>query len=123
MRSNHEIDYRIFGEEMQCVEVELDPQETVIAEAGAFMYKDQAIQMQTIVNLVSAELGLAWVPASVQQFQRPGVVYRQVEATGSAVALPACETSLVWPDSSANPTLARWMECAPPSAQAQSRPC
>lgn len=48
MRSNHEIDYRIFGEEMQCVEVELDPQETVIAEAGAFMYKDQAIQMQTI---------------------------------------------------------------------------
>lgn len=48
MRTNHEIDYRIFGEEMQCVEVELDPQETVIAEAGAFMYKDQPIQMQTI---------------------------------------------------------------------------
>lgn len=48
MRSNHEIDYRIFGEEMQCVEVELDPQETVIAEAGAFMYKDQPVQMQTI---------------------------------------------------------------------------
>ena len=48
MRTNHEIDYRIFGEEMQCVEIELDPQETVIAEAGAFMYKDQAIQMQTI---------------------------------------------------------------------------
>jgi uncharacterized protein (TIGR00266 family) len=48
MRTNHEIDYRIFGEEMQCVEIELDPQETVIAEAGAFMYKDQPIQMQTI---------------------------------------------------------------------------
>ena len=48
MRTNHEIDYRIFGEEMQCVEIELDPQETVIAEAGAFMYKDQQIQMQTI---------------------------------------------------------------------------
>lgn len=48
MRTNHEIDYRIFGEEMQCVEIELDPQETVVAEAGAFMYKDQAIQMQTI---------------------------------------------------------------------------
>lgn len=48
MRSNHEIDYRIFGEEMQCVEVELDPQETVIAEAGAFMYKDNNVQMQTI---------------------------------------------------------------------------
>lgn len=48
MKSNHEIDYRIYGEEMQCVEVELDPQETVIAEAGAFMYKDQSVQMQTI---------------------------------------------------------------------------
>ncbi|MFN8323508.1 MAG: TIGR00266 family protein [Chitinophagales bacterium] len=48
MRTNHEIDYRIFGEEMQCVEIELDPQETVVAESGAFMYKDQAIQMQTI---------------------------------------------------------------------------
>lgn len=48
MRTNHEIDYRIFGEEMQCVEIELDPQETVVAEAGAFMYKDQPVQMQTI---------------------------------------------------------------------------
>jgi uncharacterized protein (TIGR00266 family) len=48
MRTNHEIDYKIFGEEMQCVEVELDPQETVVAEAGAFMYKDSAVQMATI---------------------------------------------------------------------------
>jgi uncharacterized protein (TIGR00266 family) len=48
MRSNHEIDYRIFGEEMQCVEVELDPQETVVAEAGAFMYMTDGVQMTTI---------------------------------------------------------------------------
>ena len=48
MISNHEIDYRIFGEEMQCVEIELDPQETVIAEPGAFMYMDDGIQMETI---------------------------------------------------------------------------
>lgn len=48
MRSNHDIDYRIFGEEMQCVEIELDPQETVIAEPGAFMYADHSVQMQTI---------------------------------------------------------------------------
>jgi uncharacterized protein (TIGR00266 family) len=48
MRTNHEIDYRIFGEEMQCVEVELDPNETVIAESGAFMYMTDGIQMQTI---------------------------------------------------------------------------
>ncbi|MFN9801597.1 MAG: TIGR00266 family protein [Bacteroidota bacterium] len=48
MRSNHEIDSRIFGEEMQCVEIELDPQETVIAESGAFMYMDDGISMQTV---------------------------------------------------------------------------
>ncbi len=48
MRSNHEIDYRIFGEELQCVEIELDPQETVVAESGAFMYMEDGIQMQTI---------------------------------------------------------------------------
>ncbi len=48
MIQNHEIDYRIFGEEMQYVEVELDPQETVIAEPGAFMMMDDGIDMQTI---------------------------------------------------------------------------
>lgn len=48
MRTNHEIDYQIFGEEMQYVEIELDPNETAIAEAGAFMMMDDGIQMQTI---------------------------------------------------------------------------
>lgn len=48
MINNHEIDYRIFGEEMQYVEVELDPNETAIAEAGAFLMMDEGIQMQTI---------------------------------------------------------------------------
>jgi uncharacterized protein (TIGR00266 family) len=47
-RTNHEIDYRILGEEMQCVEIELDPDETAIAEAGSFMMMDDGIQMQTI---------------------------------------------------------------------------
>lgn len=45
---NHEIDYKLFGEEMQFVEIELDPQETVIAESGSFMMMDSEIQMQTI---------------------------------------------------------------------------
>jgi uncharacterized protein (TIGR00266 family) len=48
MAQAHEIDYRIVGEEMQYVEVELDPQETAIAEAGSFMLMDDGIQMQTI---------------------------------------------------------------------------
>jgi uncharacterized protein (TIGR00266 family) len=47
-RRTHEIDYRIHGEEMQCVEVELDPNETAIAESGSFMMMDDGIQMQTI---------------------------------------------------------------------------
>jgi uncharacterized protein (TIGR00266 family) len=48
MINNHEIDYEIFGEEMQYVEVELDPQETAIAEAGSFMMMEDGIQMNTI---------------------------------------------------------------------------
>jgi uncharacterized protein (TIGR00266 family) len=44
----HEIDYQIFGEEMQYVEIELDPQEIVIAEAGSFMMMDNNIRMETI---------------------------------------------------------------------------
>src|SRR5688572_603707 len=48
MKTNHEIDYRIVGEEMQYVEIELDPQETAIAESGAFMLMDDGIQMETI---------------------------------------------------------------------------
>jgi uncharacterized protein (TIGR00266 family) len=48
MRQNHEIDYKIYGEELQYVEIELDPLETVVAESGAFMYMEDGIQMQTI---------------------------------------------------------------------------
>ena len=48
MRTNHEIDYKIYGEEMQYVEVELDPGETAIAESGAFMMMDEGVQMETI---------------------------------------------------------------------------
>ena len=73
----------------------------------------EAIQMQTIVNLVSAGLGCDWVPHSVTQFQRPGVVYRTVEPSkrGQGVAaLPGCETSLVWSAANARPALARFVE-------------
>ncbi|MBA4259878.1 MAG: TIGR00266 family protein [Chitinophaga sp.] len=45
---NHEIDYRIFGEEMQYVEVELDYNETAIAEPGAFMMMDDGVMMETM---------------------------------------------------------------------------
>ncbi len=43
----HEIDYQIFGSEMQIVEIELDPNEAVRAEVGAMMYMEEGIEMQT----------------------------------------------------------------------------
>ena len=46
--SAHDIDYQIYGEEMQYVEIELDPQEAVVAEAGSFMMMDSGITMDTI---------------------------------------------------------------------------
>lgn len=67
----------------------------------------EAIQMQTIVNLVSSGLGLAWVPHSVTQLQRPGVVYRQLPLA-LARGAPCCETSLVWP-SDAGPVVTRFV--------------
>lgn len=70
----------------------------------------EAIQMQTIVNLVSAGLGLAWVPDSVRQFQRGGVTYRQLGGKQGR-GVPACETTLVW--GTGSPTLERFIECAP----------
>jgi len=44
---SHEIDYEIKGHEIQLVEVELDPQETVIAEAGAMLFMDDSIEFKT----------------------------------------------------------------------------
>ena len=45
--TSHEIDYEIIGHSMQMVEVELDPQETVIAEAGAMNYMEEGIDFET----------------------------------------------------------------------------
>lgn len=86
----------------------------------------EAIQMQTIVNLVSAGLGMAWVPESVTQFQRPGVVYRRVKAGRRKAgeppaALPRCETSLVWPENRPNPVLERFVAAFEPRELALKR--
>lgn len=78
----------------------------------------EAIQMQTIVNLVSAAIGVAWVPASVMQLQRPGVTYRPV--TGQPLR---CETSLVWKPAAA-PVVDRFVAHvrSHPAQHGQSRP-
>ncbi|MBC5994196.1 TIGR00266 family protein [Pontibacter cellulosilyticus] len=47
MRNSHEIDYKIFGNDIQVLEIELDPNETVIAEAGAMVYMEDGIDFQT----------------------------------------------------------------------------
>src|SRR4029079_4786591 len=48
MNAMHEIDYKIFGDDLQYVEVELDPMEAAVAEAGGMMYMEDGIQMETI---------------------------------------------------------------------------
>ena len=58
MAQMHEVDYQIFGTEMQYVEVELDPQEAAIAEAGGLMYMDDGVQMETIFGDGNEKAGL-----------------------------------------------------------------
>lgn len=55
VRRSDEIDFVITGGDMQFVEVELDPQEMVIAEAGAMMYMTHGIEMKTVLGDPSAE--------------------------------------------------------------------
>ncbi len=57
MATMHEIDYEILGDDMQFVKVELDPGEAVVGEAGAMMYIEDGIQMQTIFGDGSQQQG------------------------------------------------------------------
>ena len=57
MPAMHEIDYKIFGDDMQYVEVELDPNEATVAEAGGMMYMDDGIEMETIFGDGSQQQG------------------------------------------------------------------
>src|SRR6188472_877781 len=55
MPAMHEIEYQIFGDDMQYVEVELDPNEATVAEAGGMMYMEDGIEMETIFGDGSAQ--------------------------------------------------------------------
>src|SRR3954466_15254395 len=48
MATMHEVDYKVFGDDMQYVEVELDPGEATVAEAGGMMYMEDGVEMETI---------------------------------------------------------------------------
>lgn len=75
--------------------------DAILAHHGRAGVAQEAIQMQTIVNLVSAAIGVAWVPASLQGMQRAGVVYRAMADA------PQVETSLIW-RADAPPVVARF---------------
>jgi uncharacterized protein (TIGR00266 family) len=55
MATMHEVDYEIVGDDLQFVKIELDPGEAVVGEAGAMMYIEDGIQMQTIFGDGSAQ--------------------------------------------------------------------
>jgi DNA-binding transcriptional LysR family regulator len=65
----------------------------------------EAIQMQTIVSLVSAGMGVALVPQSLRNLRRTGVVYRPLRES-----VPAIETGLVWRTAQVSPVLARFID-------------
>lgn len=48
MAAMHEIDFKIYGDDMQFVEIELDPMEAAVAEAGGMMFMEEGIEMETI---------------------------------------------------------------------------
>ncbi|MFG6428988.1 LysR family transcriptional regulator [Roseateles sp. LYH14W] len=77
--------------------------DAILAHHGSNGVAQEAIQMQTIINLVSAAIGVAWVPASLQGLQRAGVVYRRMDGA------PEVETSLIW-RADAPPAVARFVE-------------
>lgn len=56
----HQVDYRIHGNDMQLVEVELDPGETVIAEAGVMTYMEEGIEFETRLGDGSEATGGVW---------------------------------------------------------------
>ncbi|MEO0314412.1 MAG: hypothetical protein RI928_868 [Pseudomonadota bacterium] len=65
----------------------------------------EAIQMQTIVSLVSAGMGFALVPQSVSNMKRPGVEYRTMQETS-----PWVEIGLAWRRDNASPVLSAFLE-------------
>lgn len=65
----------------------------------------EAIQMQTIVSLVSAGMGIALVPQSVSNLKRPGVEYRALQGTS-----PMVEVGLAWRRDNASPVLAAFLD-------------
>ncbi|BAY12478.1 LysR family transcriptional regulator [Calothrix sp. NIES-2098] len=75
----------------------------------------EAIQMQTIVSLVAGEMGVAIAPASLQNLQRTGVVYKNIpEAT------PKAAIAMIWRTNNNSPTLQKFLETVRETASSRS---
>lgn len=77
------------------------------AHGGRARIVQEAIQMQTIISLVSAGMGIALVPASLRNLARTGVVY--VDLGGTA---PMLETGIAWRTGDTTPTIERFIGIA-----------
>ena len=89
------VDFEIFGNEMQYVEVELDPNEAVVAEAGAMMYMTDGIEMETVFGDGRAQTS-GWMGALMSAGKRVlsgenmfSTVFHNTGATKSRVAFAA----------------------------------
>ncbi|WP_427158968.1 LysR family transcriptional regulator [Aliinostoc sp. HNIBRCY26] len=65
----------------------------------------EAIQMQTIISLVAADMGVAIAPASLQNLQRTGVVYRQIHPPTPKVAI-----AMIWRKTEISPTIQKFLQ-------------
>ena len=85
------------------------------AHGGQARIVQEAIQMQTIISLVSAGMGIALVPASLRNLARAGVSYI---ALGGAV--PVLESGIIWRQSDTTPTIAQFLGIARELSRAAS---
>jgi DNA-binding transcriptional LysR family regulator len=81
--------------------------ETLTALSGGARIVQEAIQMQTIISLVSAGLGIALVPASLRHLARTGVRYMSLPGEG-----PYLESGIVWRRDDTTPTLEKFLAVA-----------
>jgi DNA-binding transcriptional LysR family regulator len=77
------------------------------AHGGQARIVQEAIQMQTIISLVSAGMGIALVPASLRNLSRTGVSYKDLGRTA-----PVLETGIMWRSGDATPTIGRFLGIA-----------
>ncbi len=77
------------------------------AHGGQARIVQEAIQMQTIISLVSAGMGIALVPQSLRNLARTGVVYMDLGGTA-----PILETGITWRTGDTTPTIARFVSVA-----------